>query len=108
MNCYRPHGCGPYEMLPCNECPASKPEYAKREEKKMTVVHQYICDICKTRYAEEGEARLCESGHLLKPEIVSMRHRPLSDDHTGLPQTITVRFKDDHMGRFRDCVYKRG
>lgn len=27
MACYRKGGCGPYEMLPCGECPASKPEY---------------------------------------------------------------------------------
>jgi hypothetical protein len=30
MACYRNGGCGPYEYLPCNECPASKPEYAKK------------------------------------------------------------------------------
>lgn len=30
MTCYREGGCGPYEMLPCQECPASKPEYLKR------------------------------------------------------------------------------
>lgn len=30
MKCYRKGGCGPYEMLPCGECPASKPEYLKR------------------------------------------------------------------------------
>jgi hypothetical protein len=30
MACYRNGGCGPYEGLPCNECPASKPEYAIR------------------------------------------------------------------------------
>lgn len=30
MACYRKGGCGPYEMLPCGECPASKPEYLKR------------------------------------------------------------------------------
>ena len=30
MTCYRNGGCGPYEMLPCGECPASKPEYLKR------------------------------------------------------------------------------
>ena len=35
MKCYRPHGCGPYEMLPCNECPASKPEYLKGAKEKM-------------------------------------------------------------------------
>ena len=27
MTCYRDGGCGPYEGLACNECPASKPEY---------------------------------------------------------------------------------
>lgn len=27
MNCYRNGGCGPYEMLSCSECPASKPDY---------------------------------------------------------------------------------
>ena len=30
MKCYRQGGCGPYEMLPCNECPASKSEYLKK------------------------------------------------------------------------------
>lgn len=32
--CYRKGGCGPYEMRSCNECPASKPEYAERYNKK--------------------------------------------------------------------------
>jgi post-segregation antitoxin (ccd killing protein) len=30
MACYRKGGCGPYENRSCNECPASKPEYADR------------------------------------------------------------------------------
>ena len=30
MACYRNSGCGPYEDRPCNECPASKPEYLNR------------------------------------------------------------------------------
>lgn len=30
MTCYRKGGCGPYEMLSCGECPASKPEYLNR------------------------------------------------------------------------------
>ena len=33
MTCYRTGGCGPYEMLSCYECPASKPEYLEREQK---------------------------------------------------------------------------
>ena len=34
MTCYRKGGCGPYEMLPCGECPASKPEYVHKHHKK--------------------------------------------------------------------------
>lgn len=32
MACYRKGGCGPYEMLSCSECPASKPEYTLTKE----------------------------------------------------------------------------
>ncbi len=34
IQCYRKGGCGPYEMRSCNECPASKPEYAEKYNKK--------------------------------------------------------------------------
>lgn len=38
--CYRTGGgCGPYEMLSCGECPASKPEYVKREETVTDAYH---------------------------------------------------------------------
>lgn len=33
MACYRDGGCGPYEMRSCSECPASKPDYAKRYDR---------------------------------------------------------------------------
>lgn len=36
MTCYRKGGCGPYEMLQCGECPASKPEYAQPDGDKKT------------------------------------------------------------------------
>lgn len=36
--CYRKGGgCGPYEMLSCGECPASKPSYAEKKKQGMTV-----------------------------------------------------------------------
>ena len=36
--CYRKGGgCGPYEMLSCGECPASKPSYAEKEKQGMAV-----------------------------------------------------------------------
>ena len=31
MACYRSGGCGPYEMRSCSECPASKPEYMRKQ-----------------------------------------------------------------------------
>lgn len=34
MACYRKGGCGPYEMIPCNECPASRPSYVKYHMQK--------------------------------------------------------------------------
>ena len=30
MACYKSGGCGVYEGMPCNECPASKPEYMRK------------------------------------------------------------------------------
>lgn len=32
MQCYKSGGCGVYEGLSCNDCPASKPEYIFRDE----------------------------------------------------------------------------
>lgn len=33
LPCYRNGGCGPYEMLSCTECPASKSDYLQCELK---------------------------------------------------------------------------
>ena len=43
MACYRTGGCGPYEMRSCNECPASKPEYANRNK---SVSYKHIKCSC--------------------------------------------------------------
>lgn len=37
MSCYRKGGCGPYEMLSCGECPASKKSYLDRNTNNATV-----------------------------------------------------------------------
>ena len=34
MACYRSGGCGPYEMLSCSECPASKGDYIIKQIRK--------------------------------------------------------------------------
>ena len=38
--CYRNGGCGPYEMLSCSECPASKSDYLQAEA---TPKHRIDC-----------------------------------------------------------------
>lgn len=58
MACFRKGGCGPYEMCSCSECPASKPEYAKRYENKLLdkAISQipHICSTCGLRGKNEN------------------------------------------------------
>ncbi len=57
MACFRNGGCGPYEMYSCSECPASKPEYAKRDEDNLLnkAISQisHICSTCGLRGKSE-------------------------------------------------------
>lgn len=50
MACYREGGCGPYEMLSCSECPASKKDYLLRKE-----LEKYkVVTLCgSTRFKED-------------------------------------------------------
>ena len=45
MKCYRLGGCGPYEMLSCNKCPASKIEYLKRYNKNIKIINDNTIQI---------------------------------------------------------------
>lgn len=88
MKCYREGGCGPYEILSCSECPASKPAYAERKfanEKaqalydKLAASHAYInrikedkelgsqefldrCRVCVANYFNEKENATDKNG----------------------------------------------
>lgn len=43
MKCYKSGGCGPYEMLSCSECPASKSSYLdKKAEVPKQETKRYI------------------------------------------------------------------
>lgn len=59
MVCYREGGCGPYENRSCNECPASKPEYAARKEEVSTDKHK--SRICELLEVDVGERFRVES-----------------------------------------------
>ncbi len=55
MTCYRKGGCGPYEMLSCSECPASKPSY---------IMTKHLgCPLCNMKpiFDPEGKYMLRES-----------------------------------------------
>lgn len=47
MKCYRSGGCGPYEQVPCSECPASHPEYLTHSEKALTAIKAIQVDPTK-------------------------------------------------------------
>lgn len=51
MSCYRNGSCGPYEMLSCGDCPASKPEYLEKDKQKPF----NSCSLCKDYGLEKGD-----------------------------------------------------
>lgn len=59
MACYREGGCGPYEMLSCSECPASRPAYAEKKfasEKAQALYDKLTAGRAfANRYREEKE-----------------------------------------------------
>lgn len=46
MTCYKNGSCGVYEMRSCAECPASKPEYLNRQEKRLLTESEFIREYC--------------------------------------------------------------
>lgn len=64
--CYRKGGgCGPYEMLPCGECPASRPSYAEKKKQGMTVYpsrsdHKHRHDSNADRLRAKSDEELAE------------------------------------------------
>lgn len=75
---------------------------AKQEGKDMKEIKRYVCEICKTEYTDKAQALKCERAHMPPLEIVSQRYRPITDDQSGYPQTITVK-----MGDGKEVTYKR-
>ena len=86
MPCYKNGSCGPYEMYSCSECPASKPEYALRnqeegktsffaKQKESRVINQDIKEvalkICNTEIGmfEEFKKRLKESKSVNEEDV---------------------------------------
>lgn len=46
MACYKSGGCGVYENRSCSECPASRPEYAQREQNERKQEQKSPCSLC--------------------------------------------------------------
>ncbi len=71
----------------------------------MVEVKHYICEVCGTEYADKTVAVKCESGHKKGLTIVGARYLSISQDASGLPQSITVEYQDGKTKK--KAVYKR-
>ena len=77
MNCYRNGGCGPYEMTPCNACPASKPDYIWRSENS------------KKRSVELTDTLMKQLSKMSDEEVVSLIRKAL--DLSNIPYKTDVK-----------------
>ena len=84
MACYRKGGCGPYEMLPCGECPASKPEYLKRYDDPKPEPKEKTCKNCGQpavkEWCEGWPDEVCEHWTPQKPKTHRDMLRSKSDE----------------------------
>ena len=67
--------------------------------KKLT---QFQCEICRTVYNNERDAKLCEENHKTIVAVIKAQYQPYSVDASGYPQSIEVQMSD---GKF--IKYKR-
>ena len=69
----------------------------------MKELKQYQCEHCKTVYSEKRKAEQCEKNHKVKVKVVKMVHRPVSDDASGYPLYVMVKFDDGQVVKYKKC-----
>ena len=85
MACYRNGGCGPYEMMSCSECPASKPEYcaeAPSRSIKERATAEYIEREAVLKFIEDGlnnPDKLKAFGHDAIEIMTEVQYAPAAD-----------------------------
>ena len=69
MACYRNGGCGPYEMLPCSEFPASKQTYRKVDLHELDKLEKYLKENGVQYRRIDREGSLDEHGHIILTDV---------------------------------------
>lgn len=62
----------------------------------------WMCEVCGTEYNERIKADKCENNHKKKLKIVGKRYLSITQDRSGMPETITVQDENGNT-----AVYKR-
>lgn len=69
----------------------------------MTEKKLYICEKCKTAYANVKDCQKCEEGHKPAKRIRDQKYIAISNDHTGYPSYVSLVMEDGVIIRFRRC-----
>lgn len=60
----------------------------------------YVCDFCKTQYANKEECKKCETSHIKPKKIVSEIYKPFKVVSSGYPIHIHVEFENGEVRRY--------
>lgn len=71
----------------------------------MKKVEHYICEVCRTEYAERLKCERCEKSHKKPLGIASVRYVSFLQNEKGFPASIEVEFADGK--KTTTVTYKR-
>lgn len=64
---------------------------------------RFVCDKCKTCYANAEDALRCEEGHVPAKRVRDQKYVAITADHTGYPTYVSLVMGDGRIIRFRRC-----
>ena len=68
------------------------------KEKKL-----YICKKCKTAYASDKDAQICEDSHVPAKRVRDQKYVAIANDRTGYPTYVSLVMQDGNIVRYRRC-----
>ena len=68
------------------------------KEKKL-----YICEKCKTAYANADECKKCEESHIPAKRVRDQKYVAIENDRTGYPTYVSLVMQDGNIVRYRRC-----
>lgn len=73
----------------------------KESEIYMKKIERYICEVCKTEYADKEKCEQCEKSHKTPRAFVESHYLPVTTDTTGYPERIDIRMSDDKIVKYK-------